>query len=190
MARLFTAIELEPSVRAAVADHQAQCARQLRDPGFRLVRPSQLHLTLVFMADVDAQRVPALSDVMNLALPCAPFTLAFGGWGVFPPRGPARVLWLGVEYGNAEVQALFDAVTARLASAGIPGERRSFAPHLTLGRWRESSRSPRPNLPPTGTVGVQRVTSVTLFHSRLLPAGSEHTVLARAPLAGAEPAVH
>ena len=189
MARLFTAIDLEPGVRAEVAEHQALCASRLRDPGFRLVRTSQLHLTLVFIGEVEDSRVPGLRDAMALDLPCAPFTLAFGGWGVFPERGPARVLWLGVEQGSPNVQALFAAVTTRLASVGITGERR-FKPHLTLGRWREPGRSPRPDLPPAGTVGVQRVTSITLFHSQLLPAGPVHTAIARAALAGADAAVH
>jgi 2'-5' RNA ligase len=190
MARLFTAIELEPGVRAEVAEYQALCASRLGDPGLRLVRSSQLHLTLVFLGEVEDSHVPGLRDAMALDLPCAPFTLAFGGWGVFPDRGPARVLWLGVEQGSPDVQALFEAVSTRLESVGAHGERRPFRPHLTLGRWRESSKSPKPELPPTGTVGVQRVTSVTLFHSQLLRGGSTHAPIARAALAGADPAVH
>lgn len=190
MARLFTAIELEPAVRTAVAGVQSACAHQLHDPGFRLVPPAQLHLTLVFLGEVDESLLEAIVDATRRDLACAPFTLAFGGWGVFPPRGPARVLWLGLEQGSREIQALFEAVTERLAAVGASGERRTFKPHLTLGRWRESSRSPRPALPPIGAVGNQRVSCVTLFQSRLGPSGAEHTVLARAALAGPGSSVH
>lgn len=190
MARLFTAIELERDLRAEVTRVQADATRLLHDPGFRIVPASQLHLTLVFLGEVAEPRVTSVRDAMSRDLPAVPFTLSFEGWGVFPPRGAARVLWLGVEQGRDALQALFDMVSARLADAGVPGERRAFTPHLTLGRWRNSSRSPRPHLPATGPVGAQRVTAVTLFQSRLLPRGAEHVAVTRAALAGAGHALH
>ena len=70
-------------------------------------------------------------------------------------------------------------------------ERRPFAPHLTLGRWRDgAARDPRPLLPKTGAVAVQSVSAVTLFHSRLLSEGPEHRPLVQARLSGPEGALH
>jgi 2'-5' RNA ligase len=95
------------------------------------------------------------------------------------------VLWTGVRRGARELAGLFDAVSDRLASVGVPRETRPFAPHLTLGRWRgRGAKLSASALPDIGPVGVQTVSSVTLFRSRLLPQGPEHSVLAHAPLTG------
>jgi 2'-5' RNA ligase len=187
MARLFTAIELDPGVRETIVGRQTELARALdsANTGLRLVRPAQLHLTLVFLGEVEEARVPAIVRTMSADLPIAPFEIEFASCGVFPPRGPARVLWLGIDRGARQVTALFDAVSERLQQVGVPRETRPFSPHLTLGRWRDrGARIRSAALPDVGLVARQRVESVTLFHSRLLPQGPEHTPLAHARLSG------
>lgn len=190
MPRLFTAIELPPAARAAVAGRQAAFARERHDPDLRLTPTSQLHLTLVFLGEIDERRVRAITEAMSLDLPLDPFDVAFGGLGLFPVRGPARVLWLGLERGAASVSRVFELVRSRLEQHGVPRENRPFVPHLTLGRCRERSRSLRPALPETGTVAEMRVTTITLYQSRLVQAGAEHTALAHARLTGAGAPVH
>ncbi|MGC4080553.1 MAG: RNA 2',3'-cyclic phosphodiesterase [Vicinamibacterales bacterium] len=194
MPRLFTAIELDPPVRAAVAARQWDLSRHFDESGVappRMVRPEQMHLTLVFLGDVAAPRVEVVEDVMAKPLPINPFEIAIDGVGVFPPSGRAQVLWFGIARGSAEVRRLFEAVARRLEDVGIPRERRPFSPHLTVGRWRERGplRVPVRDAD-RSTIAVQHVSSATLFSSRLLPGGAEHTVLARAPLAGVADDVH
>ncbi|MBS1820324.1 MAG: RNA 2',3'-cyclic phosphodiesterase [Acidobacteria bacterium] len=192
MARLFTAIELTGATRDAVAAEQRRLTGALRSSGgrdLRMVRAPQLHLTLVFLGEVAEDRVPTITEAMGRDLPCEPFSLSFAGAGVFPPRGPARVLWLGVAEGAAQVVRLFDLVSDRLAAVGVPRETRVFAPHLTIGRWRERGPS-RLSLPEVGTIATEPVSVVTLFHSRLLAAGPEHTAIAHARLAGGGRGVH
>jgi len=100
-------------------------------------------------------------------------------------------LWLGVGDGASQTRSVFDAVSERLESVGVHGERRPFVPHLTLGRWRDRAvGNPRLLLPKVGTVAVQRVSAVTLFHSRLLPQGPEHRALAQARLSAPYVALH
>ncbi|HEX7942489.1 MAG TPA: RNA 2',3'-cyclic phosphodiesterase, partial [Gemmatimonadaceae bacterium] len=181
MARLFTAIELTPAVRTLVAEQQAFLVRTVSRPSDRSLRPvgvAQLHLTLVFIGEVSDERVSGITQAMSDALPVPSFELDFGGCGVFPPRGPARVLWLGVTRGARELNAAFEAVASRLEAAGVPRESRPFAAHLTIGRWRDRGvSSARPALPAIGHVATERVSSVTLFRSRLLVGGPEHTAL-------------
>jgi 2'-5' RNA ligase len=187
MARLFTAVELEPEIRDRIADVQSRLAKTLDSgrTGLRLVRPAQLHLTLVFLGEVEESRVPAVVAAMSEDLPLAPFDIEFASVGVFPPRGPARVLWVGVRRGAAELTGLFDVVSDRLTGVGVPRETRPFSPHLTLGRWRDRGAKLRTSaLPDVDTVGVQTVSAVTLFHSRLRPQGPDHSVLAHAQLTG------
>jgi 2'-5' RNA ligase len=188
MARLFTAIELGAEVRERIAACQAELASAVsgsRSDRLRLVRAAQLHLTLVFLGEIADARVPAIVDAMTGDLPMPPFEIEFASCGVFPQHGPARVLWLGVGKGAGQTTSLFEMVSERLETAGVRRERRPFAPHLTLGRWRDrAARDPRPVLPDVGVVAVQHIAAVTLFHSRLLPPGPEHRPLARARLSG------
>jgi RNA 2',3'-cyclic 3'-phosphodiesterase len=194
MARLFTAVELAPDTRAAIASCQSDVARSLRaagEDGLRIVLPGHLHLTLVFIGDVPDDRASAITAAMTADIALPPFDIGFAACGVFPPRGPARVLWLGVDRGARELVELFEAVSARLEALGVAREHRPFAPHVTLGRW-SPARGPRAgiHLPDVGRVAVDRVSSVTLFQSRLVPGGPEHTPLARAPLAAARTSLH
>ena len=194
MARLFTAIELGPQVRDRVATCQAELAHAVRTgerDTLRLVRSAQLHLTLVFLGEIADDRVPAIVEAMTADLPLPPFDIEFASCGIFPPHGPARVLWLGVGDGASQTRWVFDVVSDRLASVGIARERKPFVPHLTLGRWRDGAAgNPRLLLPTVGTVAVQRVSVVTLFHSRLLPQGPEHRPLAQARLSAPYVALH
>jgi 2'-5' RNA ligase len=194
MARLFTAIELDAEARDSIAAYQARLASAVGGGGsdaLRLVRPAQMHLTLVFLGEIADARIPAVVGALTTELPMPPFEIEFASCGVFPPHGPARVLWLGIRNGARETRALFDLVSERLETVGVSRERRPFAPHLTLGRWRHgAARNPRPLLPETGPVAVQGVSAVTLFHSRLLPQGSDHRRLAQARLSGPGVALH
>jgi RNA 2',3'-cyclic 3'-phosphodiesterase len=193
MARLFTAIELSPEVRAAVVACQADLAAALqrgRRDDLRLVPPAQMHLTLVFIGEVTEDRVTAIEGAFESGFTVQPFEIELGTCGVFPPRGPARVLWLGVTRGARELATIVDLIGARLEPLGVHREERPFTAHLTVGRWRHGDPDARQRLPRVGQIAVQPVADVTLFRSRLLPGGPEHSVLVRAPLAGGGAAVH
>lgn len=187
MPRLFTAIELAPETKAAVVREQAALAAALRSAGgrIRLTPLEQLHLTLVFIGQVDEQRASEIVEVMRADVSAAPFALAFGAAGVFPPRGRARILWLGVSRGAREVTELYAQVVERLVTVGVPKEARPFSPHLTIGRWRDDEGPRRTQFPPAQSVAVEHVQAVTLFESRLRSSGAEHVPLVRCRLGGA-----
>lgn len=192
MARLFTAIELTDSVRAAVAHVQhdlASAVTGVQAPRLRLVRPPELHLTLVFVGEVNDDRVGAIRAAITEGFELNPFTLTFSGAGTFPPLGRARVLWLGVKDDSGSLAQLFHQVAHRLAGAGVPVGTGRFTPHLTLGRWREDG--PRVvTLPTIGAVATQLVSEVGLVHSQLRPDGPLHTVVARGRLSPAAARLH
>ena len=116
--------------------------------------------------------------------------MLFRSCGVFPVRGPARVLWIGISTGAAQVDRLYELVVVRLESVGIVREQRRFAPHLTVGRWQDGSAAARHRLPALGHVATQTVRGVTLFESHLRPAGAEHVPLTTGRLDGPPLPVH
>ncbi len=189
MARLFTAVELGALARAAVVARQAVLVGRLREAGdvsLRPVRPEHLHLTVVFLGEVADARVPDAVTALSEPLAQRAFDVAFGSAGAFPPTGPMRVLWLGVEQGSEGLRAVHAELASRVRRLGIALEPRPFAPHLTLARWRVPAPSTlRPVLDGGQSAHriIQPVAAVTLFRSHLRAGGPEHVPLARAPLA-------
>jgi 2'-5' RNA ligase len=179
--RLFVAIDLDLEARKAIDREQRRVAERLGQSarGVRFVNATHLHLTLVFLGEVDANRAAAFANVFGADVPMAPFDVTFGGLGVFPVHGDPRVLWLGVIEGAVETIAIHKLVQARAEGLGMPPEGRTFHPHLTIGRWRESRASDRRRVldSPVAAVARVRVEEVDLIESRLSPSGPSYTRL-------------
>ena len=104
--------------------------------------------------------------------------------GHFPPRGAPRVIWAGVEPAAA-LHGVRSAINQVLAGLGIPAEERSYHPHITIARLKNS---------PIGRVAdfltsnslLQSppftVSSFTLFTSTLTAKGAIHRSAATYPL--------
>ena len=181
--RMFVAIELDDRIKESLPS----VARRAKEgPTLKLVDSQQAHLTLVFLGEVASPQSDRIIAAMQQPMDGVnSFHLAFGGLGIFPPRGAPRVLWLGVSEGEREVIALQRAVARRLERLGIQPEERPFHPHLTIGRWRQSRPSDRPSLgddPRTSSTAEMTVDHVTLYESRLSSKGPTHIALAHAPL--------
>jgi RNA 2',3'-cyclic 3'-phosphodiesterase len=184
--RAFVAVDLDDATRAAVAQEQRALAQRIKSSSIRLVEPGQVHLTLAFLGEVASPLSEQLTEAMRHPFPeIAPFRLALGGLGLFPPRGAPRILWLGLTDGARPAIALQAAVARRLESLGMRLEDRAFHPHVTIGRWRDARPSDRravEHYSSRDTVAEMMVDHVTLFESRLSSKGASHFPLAQAQL--------
>lgn len=186
--RLFIAVDLNDEARAAIAAEQKRIGAALRDVSrsvLKWVRVEHMHLTLLFLGEVEEERARSVVDAVGEPIAAAPFELAFGGIGMFPPRGRPNVLWIGVTAGAAPTVALEQTLKQRIEGVGIDVEQRPFHPHLTLARWRESRERDRSHVEEVAgdrTIARVRVDHATLYQSRLGPAGPAYTELARANL--------
>jgi len=185
--RLFIAVDLSEEAREAIAAQQKRMASALRGTQTSLtwVRPEQVHLTLVFLGNVDAARVSAVVEAIGGDVDLAPFDVVLEGAGAFPPRGAPRVLWIGTTAGAAELVALQRRLSSRVAGLGVELDARPFHPHLTLGRWRESRPSDRDRalaVAPSGAIARVHVRCATLYESRLSSSGAAYSALTRANL--------
>lgn len=186
--RLFTGIELDEAARteAAAASHELRRRVEASAPRAKVtwVAAERLHLTVRFIGEVPAEMAERVINTLRAPLPLAPFVLTFDRPGAFPPKGPPRVMWIGVADGRDAVIRAEGAISDRLAALGIPREDRPYSPHLTLARVRDAAglRAAKlfEGLEPR--LGQTRVDAITLFQSCLSPKGPTYVVLERTPL--------
>ena len=79
-------------------------------------------------------------------------------------------------------------VATKLAAVGWQSEDRAYTPHLTLARVRDGANLRRELLLEgleSAVLGQTTVAAITLFESRLSPAGAVYTVVERMELSGA-----
>lgn len=179
MPRLFIAIPIDETVTKRLYE----VARTDQNT-WRRVKPEALHLTLVFLGEIEETLIPRAIHAMNLAAAATePLTLAAEGLGAFPNERRARVLWAGVTGDVAALINLQSALAARLEENGFDLEDRRFHPHITVARSREPS--PLPARPDRSTgFGQWRVTEIQLFESHLGAGGPRYEVRASAALGG------
>jgi RNA 2',3'-cyclic 3'-phosphodiesterase len=191
--RLFVAIDLSDAQRAEAAraaDVLQRVLESARAPrAIRWVAPAALHLTVRFIGEVDEEHGGRIVAELARPLDVAPFQLALGNVGTFPPSGVPRVVWVGVGDGLAGASAAHHGIETRLTALGVPAEARRFRPHLTLGRVRDIRRSQAAAL----VKAVRRlridpapalVDCLTLYRSYLSPKGPRYEPLTRTPLTG------
>jgi 2'-5' RNA ligase len=183
--RCFVAIELADEIKKELLALQGRNAAL--DRAVRWVSPEQMHLTLKFLGEVPDANLPAVCEAMaSVASKYSPITFAVRGVGCFPPGGAVRIFWVGVEEPTGTLGRLRNACEDAFASLGFAPERRSYTPHLTLGRVKdpESSLQIREAARREGgfDAGRQRAEQIMLFQSILSPQGSTYVPLARAQL--------
>ena len=179
--RSFLAAELPPHARAQTLQAIEQLRKAIPD-GVRWVPPENLHLTLKFLGNVDPERIPELIAAASARLQgVASFEVELGGLGVFPNAQRARVVWLGVCAGGAELARLARKLDRAAGRIGVERERRPFRTHLTLGRLRQPGPVPINEVPcPEGRPFL--IEEIILYESRLSSTGAQYVPLARLPL--------
>jgi 2'-5' RNA ligase len=189
--RTFVAIDVGKGVRDRLAALQESLAR--RASGVKWVEPNNLHLTLLFLGEVEDIELPAVCKaVAEVARTTPAFSMSIEHVGCFPhPRRP-RILWVGVGAGAPQVSALHDALELPLLDLGCyRREERQYTPHITLGRV----TGDRPPAQLTEALakaagwqgGSTSVREVHVMGSELTPQGPLYTVLSRAKCQEAEP---
>ena len=183
--RSFIAIELPDAVISWLETVQ-QDLRSLRLRA-RWVRPQNIHLTLKFLGNTPPGDIEKIGSAMtDAAAAGVPFKLTVGGIGVFPGLKHPRVIWTGLAGDMKVLLGLQRNLEDRLAAIGFPKEKRSYKPHLTLGRIRETVNSAaiRQIVQQYSDLGRLEFTSdrIILFKSDLKPSGAVYSKLKQADL--------
>jgi 2'-5' RNA ligase len=169
--RLFVGLEIPETSRVALSKIDP------RVRGLRWLPAEQLHLTMSFIGDVDAEYEERLRDTLaSVQVPA--FFLPIAGVGVFGGERPS-VVWAGVGKGHPHLFALHQYIQDAVLHAGLEPDLKPFHPHITLGRARDVSRAAlKPFLRKhyESEFDLWKVTGFALFSSRLTAEGSIYTV--------------
>jgi 2'-5' RNA ligase len=187
MKRIRTFIAVDPG--KAIRDRLVALQQALQRAGAQCkwVEPENLHITLLFLGEVDMPTVPQVCDAVKQAVSDqGAFAMTVEHTGCFPnPRRP-RILWAGVGEGAQELVALHDAIEGPLMELGCyRREERKYTPHLTLGRARGERQGDLSAVMARHADwkgGETTVKEVHVMGSELMPHGPVYTVLSRVKL--------
>lgn len=173
--RLFIACDLSQAQKHELEIIQHRMTSYLS--GVRWVKPQGLHLTLSFLGETDDKLIDPLKIMLEkVAATANPFSLKFGGCGVFPNLSKARVLWIGVREGEEALQNIKKELDYGLEGLGFETEKRPYKPHLTLGRMRYpvEEKMTRRFLEEAGdfSSSTVNVSKLVLYESRLTAHGA------------------
>lgn len=183
--RTFIAVDLGKTIRDRIITLQETLAKTGAE--IKWVEPENLHITLLFLGEVDARQV---IDVCRMVQECAtrqpPFSMSVETVGCFPNERRPRIVWVGVGEGTQELCSLHDAMEGPLQELGYRREERRYTPHITLGRVK--SDHPTDDLTASlakrasWQAGAVSVEEILVMSSQLTPQGPQYMVLSRATL--------
>lgn len=183
--RLFIALPLPERVlkvcarlQASLRSNLAHLAEHKTVAGpLRWCKPENLHLTLRFLGDLPAAKIPELLVRLEALAARTPiFELTLSALGAFPHQSQADVLiWKLLE--EPVLRDLYQGLSESLAEMGFAPEKRAYIPHLTLARIK-----PPQELPELLTARPLsfEVTHAILYQSQLDPEGPVYTPLGQA----------
>jgi 2'-5' RNA ligase len=177
--RSFLAFELPEDIKAIVTRVSGEIRKSSLE--VRWVRPEFIHLTVVFMGDVESERIPLMGEpVLAVCSEHSPFRISLKPMGCFPNSRNPRVLWLGIDGDLNRMSHFRDDLQHALSPFEIKKEERPFRPHLTLGRFKKPGKKQseleqllakyRDLSSPACTLG-----ELVLFRSDLKPGGAVYT---------------
>ncbi|MDP3980853.1 MAG: RNA 2',3'-cyclic phosphodiesterase [Chlamydiota bacterium] len=133
--RLFIAVLLPDETKKILDTLILQLTSRL--PGWRWIPIENVHLTLKFIGDKDNDKFCFIQQCLTAVLKekkIGPMQISLETIGVFPPGKRPTVLWCGVTEPSDSLIKLVDDLETELEKYGIPKEKRTFVPHISLAR--------------------------------------------------------
>ena len=176
--RLFVGIGVPETLATRLAIFQSGL------PGARWVDPSNMHVTLRFIGEVQRGEAEDIDEMLGQVT--APgFDLHLQGVGTFGQGPKAKALWVGVNP-SEPLNFLQAKIESAVVRAGQLPEGRKFTPHITLARFAHADAHRLQNFIEGNSLfraGPWTIDRFTLFESRMGKGGSVYTPLADYELA-------
>jgi len=169
--RLFVALDLPDPIAELLAGLDPQL------PKLRWIPADELHLTLSFLGEIDADATERLEAALaEVSVP--PFFLQLQEMKTFDRKGQPTSVWVGVGNGHPHLFALHRQVLDAVLKARLEPDLRPLTPHVTGGRARGLSREqlqPFLRQHAEAHFGTIKVDGFTLYSSLRRPTGPIYT---------------
>jgi RNA 2',3'-cyclic 3'-phosphodiesterase len=186
--RCFVAVNIADPIKQRLADLQKQLQRV--GPGVRWVSVASQHITLKFLGEIATPAVQAVEQACREAAGSSRrMELRICRLGAFPSLQQPRVFWTGIQEEGQQLSALAARLESLLLPLGFEAEKRSWSPHITLGRVKDAFalklltdyiRIESPAFDAGSFIAEQMI----LYQSVLRPEGALYTPLKRFPFEG------
>jgi len=134
--RTFFCIPLPDAAHETLHDVSEQLRRRTQMRA-SWVRPSNYHITLRFLGEIDPMLTVDLRDLATtIANTIPPFQCTLNRVGAFPQPERARVVWVGGDAPDG-FREMSDALNRDLIPLGFPRGRRETVAHVTLARIKD-----------------------------------------------------
>ena len=169
--RLFIGISAPNHVKSSIRRIRHQL------PEFRWVPEDNLHLTLRFIGDVDAELAERIVELLS-PIRVELFILPVKQVGCFPRRGRPGIVWVGHDKGHPRLFQLQKQIEDTLVALGVEAETRAYHPHVTIARTARAKPGAvkqfvRDNR--NFETAPFKVEGFTLFSSKLSSEGAQYT---------------
>jgi len=178
MIRSFVALELPPQLRDSLAE-LIRRFRPMAPEGVNWVRSENLHLTLLFIGDVQPHKIAEIDEAIKILLEGFPaFRFSALGLELFPASEP-RMIWLKLNAENDDIFKLQRRMLNALRVLGIEPDKKPLKLHVTLARLKTaiSPELAREIMQSDIRTPSLVFPTITLFKSVLTPTGPNYSVL-------------
>jgi RNA 2',3'-cyclic 3'-phosphodiesterase len=177
--RIFIAIDISESARAACSDHTELLRRDFPQVRVGWERTEKLHLTLKFLGSTSELLLKDLQTALSdIACRLSSFKLRLSRPGVFPSRSRPRILWIGLKDATGSLASIHREIDESCSQLGFEKEAKRFHPHITTARIRDpqSSVELADHHLQTGIPDIEfEVSEIVIYESKLGSTGSVYS---------------
>ena len=175
--RLFIGIPIPTEIKTQISG----VVREMKsaNANVRWEQIDKLHITMKFLGDTLDHQVPSIVTALeSLATNVPAFRVTYSGVGCFPNKREPRIVWVGVDEGDAVLVPLAESIDALMTTFGFEKEQKRFHPHFTIGRVK-SQHNMRDLLRTMESITFvshpTTISELALVKSELKSSGSVHT---------------
>ncbi|MEM0351074.1 MAG: RNA 2',3'-cyclic phosphodiesterase [Archaeoglobaceae archaeon] len=132
--RLFVAVDMDEGVKKNL---EPLLSRLSAIQGLKVVEKENLHITLMFLGEVEESRIEKLKEALT-RVKFSPFKIHLKKVGRFPEKGDVRVIWVGIE-NEDEIRELAEKVYSELKKLGFKRDK-DFVAHVTVARVKKRNK--------------------------------------------------
>lgn len=177
--RTFIAFETPENIRNHIKEVQDQFKSTNAD--VRWEPSEKFHITIKFLGNVNDTILPTIIDsISNVCKEYQPFEVRYENIGFFPNKRNPRVIWVGCTDLSGALNSLKKRFDEILIPFGFDIEKRTFHPHVTLGRMKSTkninnliSLVEKITFNPVETI----INEIVFMKSTLFSHGSQYSVL-------------